>query len=121
MAIIIFEIFSGINPYPGHMGQIFEAKRLDKKPALPSDFPSELKELVIQGWSKNPKERPPIQKFKTALHKMLLKEGKKQSLTLKGESSSNKKEGHVLSHEECEDAGKTEAEFCTTTKAGDPA
>jgi hypothetical protein len=74
----------------------------------------------MQGWSKDPKKRLPIQDFQSALHKMLLKEEKKQSLTLKGESSLSEKEGHFLSPEECEATGKTEAEFCITTKAGDP-
>jgi hypothetical protein len=71
LTIIIFELFSGVDPFPGNFGQIFEAKRTDKKPAIPSDFPAELKELVIQGWSKEPKERPPLQEFKSALNNML--------------------------------------------------
>jgi hypothetical protein len=49
LTIIIFELFSGIDPFPGHIGKIFQAKMSDKKPAIPSDFPAELKELVIQG------------------------------------------------------------------------
>ncbi len=71
LTIIIFELFSGMNPFPGHIGVVFEAKRLDKKPAVPSNFPLDLKELVIQGWSKEPKERPQTLKFKSALNKML--------------------------------------------------
>jgi hypothetical protein len=75
----MFELFSGIDPFPGTFGQIFEAKRLDKKPVIPSDFPSHLKELVLQGWSFNPKERPPVQEFKAALNKMLAGEEKEAS------------------------------------------
>jgi serine/threonine protein kinase len=74
LTIIIFELFSGNDPFPGTIGQIFEAKRLDKKPNVPSDFPSHLKELVLRGWSFNPKERPPVKEFKAALNKMLTEE-----------------------------------------------
>ncbi len=71
LTIIIFELFSGIDPFPGHIGQIFKAKMLDEKPKFPSDFPSELKELVSKGWSKIPTERPPLQEFMAALNTML--------------------------------------------------
>ncbi len=43
----------------------------DKKPAMPSDFPSHLKELTLLGWSKEPKERPSLEEFKLALNTML--------------------------------------------------
>ncbi len=98
LTIIIFELFSGIDPFPGPIGQIFQAKMSDKKPLFPSDFPSELKELVMQGWSKYPKERPQIQEFKSALNKMLVQE-KRQSMvndyppSLSETNSSEKREG----------------------------
>ncbi len=76
LTIIIFELFSGIDPFPGSFGQIFEAKMTDKKPALPSNFPTDLKELIIKGWSKDPNARPPIDNFKSALMEMLTEEGK---------------------------------------------
>ncbi len=71
MTIILFELFSGINPFPGRIEQIFEAKRIDTKPAVPSDFPAPLKELILQGWSKDPKERPQLDTFKLALNKVM--------------------------------------------------
>jgi serine/threonine protein kinase len=74
LTIIIFELFSGIDPFPGTFDQIYEAKRLDEKPSIPSDFPSELKELVIKGWSKDPKKRPGIHEFMSALNKMLVQD-----------------------------------------------
>jgi serine/threonine protein kinase len=82
LTIIIFELFSSINPFPGHIDEIFQAKMSDKKPVVPSTFPTELKELVIQGWSKEPKKRPPVQEFKLALYKMLNLKGKEQFLTM---------------------------------------
>ncbi len=77
LTIIIFELFSGIDPFPGHIGQIFEAKRLDKKPAVPLNFPSALKELILLGWSKEPKERPQLAEFKSGLTAMLQSEKSK--------------------------------------------
>jgi hypothetical protein len=111
MTIIIFELFSGTDPFPGSFGQIYQAKMKDKKPVIPSDFPLDLKELVIQGWSKGPKERPSIKEFETALNKMFPKEAKDQYLTLQEVNSviKIKKEGQLFSPEECEN-----------TQAGDP-
>jgi serine/threonine protein kinase len=71
LTIIIFELFSGIDPFPGSHGQIFRAKMSDKKPDVPSDFPSHLKELILLGWSKEPKERPYIEEFKSVFNTML--------------------------------------------------
>jgi hypothetical protein len=115
MTIIIFELFTGIDPFPGSFGQIYKAKLNDKKPSIPSDFPSDLKELVIQGWSKDPKERPSIQEFETAMSKMLPKDGKDQSLTLQEVNSVIKKEEQLLSPEECEATEKTEENLWSNT------
>jgi hypothetical protein len=61
-----------MDPFPGNISQIFEAIFLDKKPLMPTHFPSDLKELMHRGWSKKPKERPPIEEFKYALMTMLI-------------------------------------------------
>ncbi len=119
LTIIIFELFSGIDPFPGHIGQIFQAKMSDKKPAIPSDVPAELKELVVQGWSKDPKERPPIQEFKSELNKMLHKQGKGQSPTLPGDNSPNEKEEKPIPCEKVDLAEKTKGELSTNKVAGD--
>ena len=76
LSVIIFELFSGIDPFPGHIGQIFQAKISNKKPEVPSNFPVDLKEPISKGWSKEPNERPPIKEFKSALNKMLTFKGK---------------------------------------------
>ncbi len=78
MTIILFELFSRTDPFPGKIGQIFEAKRLDRKPSVPSNFSSVLKELIHSGWSKEPKERPPIQEFKSVLMTVLTEVEKKE-------------------------------------------
>ncbi len=119
LTIIIFELFSGIDPFPGNIGQIFQAKMSDKKPAISADFPAELKELVIQGWSKDPKERPSIQEFKSAFNKMLPKEGKGQSPTLPEDNSPNEKEDQLIPCEEVDLAEKTKEELSTNKDAGD--
>jgi hypothetical protein len=56
------------------MGQIWQAKNLDEKPEIPSGFPTALKNLIIDGWSKKPRERPAIKKFKLALNVLKLEE-----------------------------------------------
>jgi hypothetical protein len=119
LTIIIFELFSGIDPFPGHIGQIFQAKMSDKKPVIPSDVPAELKELVIQGWSKDPKERPSIQEFKSAFNKMLPKQGKGQSLTLPEDNLLNEKEEKPIPCEEVDLAEKAKEELSTNKVAGD--
>jgi hypothetical protein len=53
------------------MSQVLQAKINDKETIVPKDFPSKLKELVIQGCSKEPKKRPRITDFRSALSKML--------------------------------------------------
>jgi hypothetical protein len=52
---------------------------------MPSDFPSDLKELVLHGWSQDPKERPPVEEFKTACHTMLSKLGMEMPVLLEKE------------------------------------
>ncbi len=74
LTIIIFELFSGTDAFPGDLHYIFHAKMFDKKPVIASDFPSVLKELIHRGWSKEPKERPPIEEFKLALLTMISEE-----------------------------------------------
>ena len=120
LAIIIFELFSGIDPFPGSMGQIFEAKRLDEKPVIPSDFPSDLRELVIQGWSKDPKERLPIQDFQSALNKMLPREGKHQPLMFQDINFHKEKKEQLDSKTEVDSAEKTEEKIYTNPKQGNP-
>ncbi len=87
---------------------------------MPSDFPAELKELVIRGWSKEPKKRPPIQEFKLALNKMLNLGGKDQCHNFQDNNYTEIKEKQQISQEEVILTEKTEEELCTTTKGGDP-
>ena len=90
----------------------------DKKPDVPSDFPSDLKELIHKGWSKEPKERPVIEEFKSALTKMLSRAERDHSQTLPEDNSSNEKEEQHVSCEEV-DSEKTEEELSTITERGD--
>ncbi len=93
----------------------------DKKPVIPSNFPSELKEVVNQGWSKDPKERPPVQKFKSALNKMLTGDKKVLSQTLPEKHSINEENKHFLSSAEVNSERKTAEEMGTTKReAGKP-
>jgi hypothetical protein len=66
-AIILFELFSGMDPFPGNIGQIVQAKIQDEKPKIPSQFPATLKIVISDGWSQKPRERPKLKKFRSAL------------------------------------------------------
>jgi serine/threonine protein kinase len=77
LSIILFELFSGTDPFPGSMGQIWQAKIQNEKPEIPSKFPALLKELVLTGWSKKPRERPEIEKIRLALNIMEKEEEEK--------------------------------------------
>ena len=111
LSIILFELFSGIDPFPGHIGQIFQAKMSDQKPVVPSVFPKDLKKLIAKGWSRNPKERPSIEEFKSALNQMLTGEEKEEAkdlVTLPVTNYPNEKELFFLedlnsADEGCED------------------
>ncbi len=63
-----------MDPFPGDIGQIVQAKILDEKPKFPSEFPAVLKEMVNAGWSQKPRERPGIEEFRSALSLMLKSE-----------------------------------------------
>jgi hypothetical protein len=60
-----------MDPFPRSMRLFWQAKILDEKPNIPLEFPAALKNLISDGWSKNPRKRPEIEKFKTALSSML--------------------------------------------------
>ncbi len=91
---------------------------MDEKPIIPSDFPSDLKELIRRGWSKEPKERPPIEEFKSAFYNMLPQEERDLSLALPEDNSSNEKKEQP--HQEVDLAVQTQDELCTNTEAGKP-
>jgi hypothetical protein len=77
--VILFELFSETDPFPGSIGQIYQAKFQNEEPKIPLEFPASLKILINFGWSKNPRERPAIEKFRLALSIMLkLEEGATQ-------------------------------------------
>jgi serine/threonine protein kinase len=68
LAVILFELFSGTDPFPGNLLQVFRAKQNDETPEIPLEFPTALKNLIRLGWSKKPRERPEIKKFKSGLY-----------------------------------------------------
>ena len=63
----------------------------DKKPVVPLDFPKYLRGPILLGWSKEPKGRPSIEAFKSALLKMLTAD-RDHSLTSPETNSSKEKE-----------------------------
>ncbi len=68
LAVILFELFSGMDPFPGNIGQIVQAKIRNETPKIPSEFPAALKNVVSDGWSKKPRERPTIENFRFVLN-----------------------------------------------------
>jgi hypothetical protein len=74
-----------MDPFPGNMSQILIAKFQDETPEIPLEFPAALKNLISYGWSKKPRERPELEKFRLALS-VMLREEENQSLTLTDET-----------------------------------
>jgi serine/threonine protein kinase len=71
LTFIIAELFSGMELFPINPGQIFEAKGVDRKPGMPPDLSSTLKELIQKGLSIEPIEKALIKEFKAVLNKMI--------------------------------------------------
>jgi hypothetical protein len=70
-SIILLEIFSCLDPYPGNFERVWFAKMKKDKPEIPESFPEDLKSLVSRGCSHEPTDRPGLGEFKSAFHKML--------------------------------------------------
>jgi serine/threonine protein kinase len=79
-SIILFELFSGLNPFPGNMVKIYQQKLINPQPKIPDSFPIDLKDLVGRGCSKDPSNRPGLEEFNTAFHKMLKGDRKEHSI-----------------------------------------
>ncbi len=107
------------------MFQVYQAKISDIKPAVPSHFPSDLKELVLQSFSKEPKKRPPIEDINSALEIMLKGEETEQnpSTTLPEISFLNEEdeqvEGKLAFYKNSEEKeNNSTKQFCTNLSAG---
>jgi hypothetical protein len=74
---------------------------------------------MLNGWSKDPNDRPSIEEFKSAFNKMLPKQGKGQAPTLPEDNSPNEKEEKPIPCEEVDLAEKTKGELSTNKVAGD--
>ncbi len=53
------------------MVKIYQQKLRNPQPKIPESFPSDLKDLVGKGCSKEPRNRPGLEEFNSAFHKML--------------------------------------------------
>ncbi len=70
-SIILYELFSCVDPYPGKFEIVWFAKMDKNKPQIPESFPEDLKDLVSRGCSHKPTGRPGLGEFRSAFHKML--------------------------------------------------
>ncbi len=82
------------------MYQVYQAKISDEKPPVPSNFPFQLKDLVFQGYSKEPQKRPPIEDFQSALNNMLTDEETERNQTLQEYNSSFERDEQYITEEE---------------------
>ncbi len=73
-------MFSGMDPFPGNIGQIYLAKIHNKTPKIPPEFPAALKELFSTGWAIKPEDRPELEKFRSAFC-LILKQEEEKILT----------------------------------------
>jgi hypothetical protein len=69
--IILYELFSGMDPFPGNFLRIIDTKRNNETPKIPPNFPPDLEVLVQLGWSQHPRTRPELQDFVSVLTTML--------------------------------------------------
>ena len=67
---ILFELFTGLCPFPGDFSKVFGAKMKEENPDIPSNFPSLLIDLIGKGWSKEPTERPSVAEYSLVLKQM---------------------------------------------------
>jgi hypothetical protein len=100
LTTIIFELFSGIDPFPGNFFQVFDAKQTNKTPEIPEEFPLCLKEVVYYGWSIDPKKRPGLEEFKFALTSMLEDEEKQSVQALPKPQNGNGNENTEIQIED---------------------
>ena len=70
-SVILFEMFSDEDPFPGSTWEIFDFKRSGRRPEIPPNFPSSLHSVTHLGMSSEISERPKIQEFHLALEDQL--------------------------------------------------
>lgn len=73
LSIIVYEMFSGRNSFPGEFWEVFNAKRMDIKPGFPDNFDPDLRALVDKGWSREPQKRPEIKEYQFLFNAKLSK------------------------------------------------
>ncbi len=72
LAMILYELFSGNDPFPGcTMMQVLSALLRNQRPNITSDIPDQLKGLIMDGWATEPGRRPPISRYQAALKSMM--------------------------------------------------
>ena len=64
---ILYELFSGICPFPGDFMKVYGAKMSGEKPKIPSEFPFLLVDLIDMGWSTEQMKRPTIAEYVSVL------------------------------------------------------
>jgi serine/threonine protein kinase len=72
LAIILYELFSGLDAFPGcqTVVQVVAALLRNKRPEFPGTFPQPLKEVIKKGWSDKPEDRPDTKAFHDELQKL---------------------------------------------------
>jgi serine/threonine protein kinase len=72
LAIILYELFSGLDAFPGcqTVVQVVAALLRNKRPEFPGAFPQSLKEVIKKGWSDKPEDRPDTKAFHDELQKL---------------------------------------------------
>jgi len=73
LSVILFELFSELNAFPGELFDIVNAKGKNENPVLPENFPYEIRDLVCRGWEEEPPNRPKIEEFEFAINIMSAK------------------------------------------------
>ena len=72
VAIILYELFSELDPFPAceTIMQVVKALLMNQRPEFPPDFPESLKCVIQKGWQTQPESRPDISVFHAELLKL---------------------------------------------------
>ena len=71
LSVILYQLFSGKDPYPGTLPEVVGAKHAKTFPSIPSDFPNELGSIINQCWVSEPDGRPTLTEIATSLKNYL--------------------------------------------------
>ena len=65
--VILYELFSGMDPFPGVPNEVICAKLAKRRPKFPDHFSTHLRHLIDRCWTKEPMERLSLEEISKLL------------------------------------------------------